>query len=298
MKAYQWKLRPYDWMIKPTAQTEWVEGSGLFIVFAFYLGGISGGLYLVSLYFNSLLGMFIAWLCALLMGVCYLLHLGKPLRFWRMFLKPQTSWIARGFIFIMLFIGFTAIQLVLSFWLPGTVGEVVFKVLAGIMAFAQSIYTGFVLSYVRGIRFWNSAVVPILFVTCGIVGGLAIMLVISLGGGHAQIAVLENIIRVMLVVYAFILTVYLWNATYGGSTARESIMRLVRGNIALIFWLGVVLLGIVIPIAISASSYFAGEASSALLLTAAISEIIGGLALRYVILKAGIYTPLLPVSSG
>lgn len=297
MRVYEWKLRPYDWMIKPTAQTEWVDGMGLFIVFAFYLGGVSGGLYLVSLYFNNLLGMFIAWLCALLMGVCYVLHLGKPLRFWRMFFKPQTSWIARGFIFIMLFIGFTTIQLALSFWLPGTVGEVVFKVLAGIMAFAQSIYTGFVLSYVRGVRIWNSAIVPILFVTCGIVGGLAIMLVISLAGNYAQIAILENIIRVALVVYALILAVYLWNATYVDSTARESVTRLVSGSIALIFWLGVVLLGIIIPIAISASSYFAGEASSTILLTAAISEIIGGLVLRYVVLKAGIYRPLLPVKS-
>ena len=37
------------------------------------------------------------------------------MRFWRMFMKPKTSWIARGFIFIMLFIGFTTlIQLILS----------------------------------------------------------------------------------------------------------------------------------------------------------------------------------------
>jgi formate-dependent nitrite reductase membrane component NrfD len=241
--------------------------------------------------------MFIAWLCALLMGICYLLHLGKPLRFWRLFFKPHTSWIARGFIFIMLFVGFTAIQLILSYWLPGTVGEVVFKVLAGIMALAQSIYTGFVLSYVRGVRFWNSAIVPILFVTCGMVGGFAIMLLISLAGNYAQIAVLENIIRIALVVYALILAVYLWNATYTDSTARESVTRLVRGNMALIFWIGVILLGIVIPVAISASSYITAEASSALLLTAAVSEIIGGLALRYVVLKAGIYTPLLPVSN-
>ena len=298
MKTYQWKLRPYDWMIKYTPQTEWIEGLGLFIAFAFFLGGVSGGLYLASLYFNSLPGMFISWLIALLMGIFYMLHLGKPLRFWRMFLKPQTSWIARGFIFIMLFIGFAAIQLALSFWLPGTVWEVVFKVLAGVMAFAQSIYTGFALSYVKAIRFWNSAIVPILFVVCGIVGGLAILLAISLGGNSAQIVAVENIIRVMLVIYALVLAVYLWNATYADSTAKESAMRLVRGGIAPIFWVGVVLLGIIIPLAISITSYFVGEASSALLLTAVMSEIIGGLALRYAILKAGIYRPLLPMASG
>lgn len=286
----------YYWMTTPTPQREWIEGQGVFIAFAFFLGGVSGGLYLTSLYFGSLLGMFISWLLSLLMGVCYTIHLGKPLRLWKMFLKPQTSWIARGFILVMLFIGFTAIQLTLSFWLPGTVWEIVFRVLAGIMAFAQSIYTGFALSYVRAIKLWNSAIVPILFVICGVLGGLAIMLAISLGGNYDQIVVLENIIRVMLVVYAFIIAIYLWNATYGDSVAKESVMRLIRGSIAPLFWVGVVLLGIIIPMAISVSIYFAGKVSAALLLTAVISEIIGGLTLRYVILKAGIYAPLVPAA--
>jgi len=47
-----------------------------------------------------------------------------------------------------------------------------FKVLAGIFAFAQSIYTGFAVSYVSAIKLWNSAILPILFVVCGFSGGL------------------------------------------------------------------------------------------------------------------------------
>ena len=70
--------------------------------------------------------------------------------------------------------------------------------------------------------------------------------------------------------------------------------RLVGGSIAAIFWTGVVLLGIVIPIAISIATYFSGEAPEGLLIFAVITEIIGGLTLRYVILKAGFYGPLIP----
>jgi len=49
------------------------------------------------------------------------------------------------------------------------------------------------------------------------------------------------------------------------------------------------LLGIVIPIIL----LFASSAAAALAV-AAVCAIVGGVALRYVILKAGVYSPLLP----
>ncbi len=289
------QTKPYDFMVKYTQQKEWIEGRGNFIAFAFFLGGISGGLYLAASYFDSLLGQFVAWLLALLMGVSYMIHLSKPFRFWRMFMKPGTSWIARGFIFIMLFIGFTFIQLILSQWVSGATAAITtFTVLAGIFAFAQSIYTGFAVSYVSAIKIWNSAILPILFVVCGITGGLAILLAIMMSGDHAQLVALENVIRVMLIAFAIIVGVYLWNTTYSSITAKDSVVRLIRGSLAPLFWIGVFFFGILIPIVISVSTYFAGEAATGLLITAVISEIIGGLALRFAVLKAGVYSPLLP----
>ena len=248
---------------------------------------------MASAYFDSLLGMFISWLLSLGMGLSYMLHLTKPLRAWRMIVKPGTSWISRGFTFIMLFICLTFITLVLRTWFPdNTTAITTFKILAGIFAFAQSIYTGFAVSYVSAIKLWNSAILPILFVVCGFSGGLAILLGISLEGDH--VAAIENMARITLIGFAIILTVYLWNSTYTSTTAKDSVRRVVRGSIAGIFWTGVVLLGIVIPIAISVATYFLAGSHSGLLLTAVICEILGGLALRYVILKAGVYSPLIP----
>jgi formate-dependent nitrite reductase membrane component NrfD len=288
-------IKPYDFMVKPQQQKDWIDGRGNFIAFAFFLGGISGGLYLAAAYFDNLTGMFVAWLLSLLMGISYMIHLSHPFRSWRMFMKPKTSWIARGFIFIMLFIGLTFITLILRQWFPQATGAVTtFKVLAGIFAFAQSIYTGFAVSYVNAIKVWNSAIVPVLFVTCGITGGLAILLAVFIAGDSSQIATLENIIRVVLIALAVIIGVYLWNTTYSSAAARDAIKRLVGGSLAPLFWVGVFLFGIVIPVAISISTLYAGEASSGLLITAVVSEIIGGLALRFAILKAGVYTPLLP----
>ena len=284
--------RPYEFMVKYTPQKEWIAGPGMLIAFAFFLGGISGGLYLVSLYFNSMQGMFIGWLLAILMGGLDMAHLSKRHRFWRMFLRPQTSWIARGFIFVILFIGLAAIQLALSFWFSGTAAETIFKALAGITAFAVTIYSGFIVSYVSAIKFWNSAIIPILFVISGILGGLAILLALNLSSNYAQITLLQNILRVALVVYALVIAIYLWSTTYAGSVAKSSVIWIVRGSIAPVFWVGVVSMGVIIPLAILFSTWI----SSALIITAVVGVILGTLALRYVILKAGIYSPLTSTS--
>jgi formate-dependent nitrite reductase membrane component NrfD len=288
-------IKPYEFMIKYQQQKDWIDGRGNFIAFAFFLGGISGGLYLASAYFDNLLGMFIAFLLAACMGLSYMIHLSHPMRFWRMLMKPKTSWIARGFIFIFLFLGFTILQLILSKWVPdATTAITTLKVLAGIFAFAQSIYTGFAVSYVSAIKVWNSAIVPILFVTCGLTGGLAILLAVMIGQDGLRIGELESIIRVVLITLAVIIGVYLWNTTYSSTSAKDAVKRLIGGSLAPLFWVGVFLFGIAIPVIISVSTIWAKDPSSGLLLTAVVSEIIGGLALRFSILKAGMYTPLLP----
>jgi formate-dependent nitrite reductase membrane component NrfD len=287
--------KPYEFMVKYQQQKDWVDGRGNFIAFAFFLGGIAGGLFLASAYFDNLLGIFIAFLLTGLMGASYMLHLTHPLRFWRMMQKPGTSWIARGFTFIMLFGFFTVITMILMQWAPDATGAIAtFKVLAGIFAFAQSIYTGFAVSYVSAIKVWNSAIVPVLFVTCGLTGGLAILLAIMMGQDSAQIITLENVIRVVLIALAVIIGVYLWNTTYSSTAARDAVKRLIGGSLAPLFWIGVFLFGIIIPVVISLSTLGMDEPASGLLITAVISEIIGGLALRFAILKAGVYTPLLP----
>jgi formate-dependent nitrite reductase membrane component NrfD len=280
--------KPYDFMVKYTPQRDWIEGHGILIAFALFFGGIAGGLYLVSLYFDSLLGMFIGWILAMVTGMTDMAHLTKPMRFWRMILKPNTSWISRGFIFIWLFLGAAAIQLALSFWAEGTAGETVFKVFGGIMAFGVAIYSGFVVGYVGAIKLWNSAIIPILFVIAGVTGGLALLMVISVGDSvlSADVAVA---LKYVLIAYAVCVAIYLWVATYESTAARDSAMRILRGSIASVFWSLVILLGIAIPIIM----LFTSDAT-AVLVIAGILAIIGGVALRYSILKAGVYSPLIP----
>jgi formate-dependent nitrite reductase membrane component NrfD len=280
--------RPFDFMVKYTPQRDWIEGHGILIAFALFFGGIAGGLYLVSLYFDSLLGMFIAWILAMVAGLTDMAHLSKPTRFWRMMLKPKTSWISRGFIFIWLFLGAAAIQMAITYWAEGTAIETVFMVLGGIMAFGVAIYSGFVVGYVGAIKLWNSAIIPILFVVAGVTGGLASLMVVSVGESFLSSDV-AIALRAVMIGYAVCLAIYLWVATYESTAARDSAMRILRGNIAPVFWLLVVLLGIIIPIIM----LFATDATAVFIISG-ILIIIGGVALRYSILKAGVYSPLVP----
>jgi formate-dependent nitrite reductase membrane component NrfD len=280
--------KPYEFMVKYTPQRDWIEGHGILIAFALFFGGIAGGLYLVSLYFDSLLGMFIAWILAMVTGLTDMAHLSKPTRFWRMVLKPRTSWISRGFIVIWLFLGAAAIQLAISYWADGGAIETLFKVLGGILAFGVAIYSGFVVGYVGAIKLWNSAIVPILFVVAGVTGGLALLMVVSVGDFFTSSDVAVAL-RVVLVGYAVFVAIYLWVATYESTAARDSAMRILRGNIAPVFWLLVVLLGIIVPIIM----LFAADATAVFVISG-ILIIIGGVALRYCILKAGVYSPLVP----
>ena len=280
--------RPYEFMVKYTPQRDWIEGHGILIAFALFFGGIAGGLYLVSLYYDSMWGMFIAWILAMVTGLTDMAHLSKPMRFWRMMLKPKTSWISRGFIFIWLFLGVAAIQMAISYWADGGAIETVFKVLGGIMAFGVAIYSGFVVGYVGAIKLWNSALIPILFVIAGVAGGLALLMVISVGNSALSTDVAVAL-RAVLIGYAVCVAIYLWVATYESTAARDSAMRMLKGGVASVFWLLVILLGIAVPIIM----LFASD-STAVFIIAGILAIIGGVALRYSILKAGVYSPLVP----
>jgi formate-dependent nitrite reductase membrane component NrfD len=292
-------MKPYEWMVKYTPQTVWIERKGLMIWLSMYFGILGGGAYLVSLYFNNLIGMFISWLIVLVIkSGLHVAHAEKPLKLWRMILRPQTSWISRGLILTVLFIGFGAVQLALSYWAPGTGGEIVFKVLAGIAAFGVMVYAGFLMSYVNGIPFWNAAILPALFILWGILSGLALIMAISSGVASVDIRVMLAGIFGLSIAAIILIGLYLWTMVYEGPTGKQSVRELSRGYVAFVSGIGVVLFGLIVPLVISLSSYLGGNIlAPSLAILVFVCEIIGGLALTYSVLKVGVYSPLTPTSA-
>jgi formate-dependent nitrite reductase membrane component NrfD len=285
------QIKPWDFMVKDTPSREWAEGSGILIAAAFFCGGIAGGLYLTSLYFNNLWGMFIGWLFALGMGLFDLSHLGNKSIAWRMALRPGSSWISRGFLLVILFVGSAAIQMALTLWAPESAATLFFKVVAGITALGVATYSGFVLSYVNCIKIWNSTIMPVLFIVAGFTGGSAILLVISSATNSSQFVVIKMFAISVLLLYTVIIALHLWISTYNGPTSRNSVKVIVQNSLAAIFWTIVVFIGIAVPLAIMP---LADSGSLWLLVPNIVFVLSGNMTLRYAILRAGMYRPLIP----
>jgi formate-dependent nitrite reductase membrane component NrfD len=141
---------------------------------------------------------------------------------------------------------------------------------------------------------------PILYVVSGLWGGAEVTLGISLASGEAGVGTaVHEWIPPLLLGFVFLIPIYLMSVRYTSVVGRVSVRYVTLGPWSPLFWLVVVVLGMVIPLAAVINSFAAGmETTPAALLYAAIlSGLIGDVAMRYLILKGGMYSPLIPSSA-
>jgi formate-dependent nitrite reductase membrane component NrfD len=307
MATRQWMVT-HEWMVKPMHQREYIEKRGLLIWIAETFTTLGTGLFLVSLFLNNWWGLLVGWLIVLFLKLpIHIAYLGQPLRFYRLF-PPfsnawKTSWFARGILFAFFFVGFGFLQLLVGFpavadWVgPAAVPlYTVFGIIAGIFALGLGVYGAFMMNVCKGIPFWNQGLLPIVFILAGVADGFGLIIGIGMAGGDASVvSIAEAGTRIFLLVNIFLIIVYLISAGYTSAVAKISVQELLVGHVAWIFWLGIVVLGILIPGVISLVGIFGqGVVSDSLLITAIVSHTIGAFALKYCLLKVGIYRPLFP----
>ncbi|MFC1932380.1 NrfD/PsrC family molybdoenzyme membrane anchor subunit [Chloroflexota bacterium] len=291
-------VKPYEWMVKYTPQTEWISGRGLLFWLAFFFIELGAGMFIISSIFDVLTGQMIGWLlCALLGGGWHLLFLGRPFRFFRMVVKPQTSWISRGLIFVSLFLILGVVQMAMS--LRAT-PPVALLVATNILAFLSVIYGGFAMCSVRGISLWNTPILPIMYVVAGILGGVELTMAVILGsGGILEVGVtVEEVSRILLLSFVIIIGSYLIGVRYNSTTGAKAVIEIVLGQGKVLFWVIVVIIGILLPVGVAISSFATGlkGAPESIIWTSIFAGIVGDLMLRYLILRYGFYAPLVPSS--
>ena len=281
-----------------TFQTEWVEGRGFLLVLAFFLGGLGAGLYLLSMYLNFFPGMLTGFLIvAVGKGGAHFMFLGKPWRFWRGFAKPQTSWISRGLIAILLFLIPTAMQIAVTLpafkWLPWTSDNFALQIFVVIGAMALMIYTGFALAAVKAIRSWNSGIVPLFFIVYSFMGGIGLGLGILAGtNAGIELASIERLAVGLMITVIVLWIVYLWTTYESNQAGAKSVIELLKGIASPYFIIGVLILGLVIPFTVAMISLTTNHVSPGVIVIASACEVIGGFSMRYSIFKAGVYTPI------
>jgi polysulfide reductase chain C len=152
---------------------------------------------------------------------------------------------------------------------------------------------------VNGITLWNTPLLPVLYLILGIWGGLGVtILSLDMTGTSGNLSSIEEWSRIFLLAFAFIVFVYLFSIRYQGSAGKAAVQEIVTGKMATLFWIGVVAVGTAIPAVVALGMWLAGwSVATGFLAILIIFELIGDLALRYSILKSGLYAPLVPSST-
>ncbi len=278
-------------------QREWVDGRGILLPIAHFFSGVGAGTWAFSLLFGFREGLVMALLVVgLFSGITHLLFLGRLERFWRIMKRPQSSWISRGLWGIGIFlVGGTGYvvrgheQTVLS------TGLLALSIVGMVTIL---LYEGFVYASSKAIPFWNTRLIPLLYIAYGLRGGAALLLVVaSLGSDIVGIDLMETIKLWVVVSTAVLILLLLVSAGRAGGAAGRSVRALVAGRISPAFYGGTIVVGIIVPIAAGALEGLASLGLPVIGIVGAAS-LVGDLYVKFCIVKAGIYAPLTGTAGG
>lgn len=279
-------------------QEEWAW----LIASAFFMGKVGGGMFMVALFTGYPMAAMIGLLVvAVGKSAAHLMYLGRPERCWRALAKPLSSWISRGLWAMVLFIVFGLLYLAPYFswlsWLPISEGDGLWQTvrfLAAVSAFVVMVYDGFVMNASPAISLWNTALMPIICLFYSMLAGMTTNLFLFNNGIATEgvsIGSLENMEVWLIVTNLIILGTYLMSMFNSNSGSRESVLLLVKGRYAWPFWLGVVIIGFMLTLLVTL--FFSGNESASTVLLVTAADLLGHFIIFFLLLRAGVYTPVL-----
>ena len=292
-------------------QREWKEIIAIYL----YLAGMGAGSYVIGTLLNwfvhpsrvlSIWGLPFDFAKAAILWGPILVAIGAPFlildlgikrRFLYACLNPRTSWVARGFLILSIFIVFGVILLaksVLPFeWLHA---ESTFWYIAEIItiafAFATALYTGILLKATRSIPLWNTYLLPLLFLVSALSTGSMAIILSTLGTGvlsndSGALKVLMRGEQILVVIEGIVLYFFLFKRYKAAEQGKDSVRLLLFGEMKLIFWGGIVLLGFVFPMILEGIASIS-HGNVMLIFSAGLLLLCGGFFLRVGVLHAGI----------
>ncbi len=160
------------------------------------------------------------------------------------------------------------------------------------LAVALGAYTGFLLSALVSYPMLNNPVLPALFLASGTSSGIAallacILLIGKLSSHSDEVGFVHKFEIPVVVAEIFCFICFFAGLYFGGGQKLVSMNNALSGFWGSIFWFGVILLGVAIPLF---GNLFAGEKlkhNKGFMLLLSASTLIGVLCLRYFILYAG-----------
>lgn len=172
-----------------------------------------------------------------------------------------------------------------------------------VLAFCVAAYTGILLMSAPGVPLWNTILLPCLFTVSALDTGIALVEVIAFvnrkkeGMGEATVLLLNRGVVALVVVELVVLAALLISMamapageSHTAAVAAQSAALIFQGELAPWFWILVVALGLAVPLVASFVTLRAsGEKPHIVGLAGAMGALIGGCALRFIIMLAGLH---------
>lgn len=280
----------------------------------FTLMGVGGGIFLLSRLMRLERGLgvwlglpvvdLVSFIVISVGGVILLWSLGRPLRFLRAVLKPQTSWISRGAIadFIFVALGGALILPGLTLgasrpfaglpwdpWASTTIGRVI-EGIALAAAAVVIVYAGLVLADKAAVTFWRSWAVPIQFVLSSLAMSMATVMVLQ----TANATPIEDVECWMLAGFlTLLLGAIAWHLmTRTTQPGKAEALARLHTTYGLVFWAGVLAGGTVLPILLAVVGALAPAARDAVGVVSLLLTVAGGFVLRLLTLRVGFFPPV------
>lgn len=290
---------------------------GVLIALYLFLGGLSAGLLVLSSVASlygagradriAAAGAFAAPWPVLAGTVLLVVDLGQPFYFWKLLVafQPRSpmwigTWLLTLFAAVSLPYAFLLLPAPFRIWTPRDVRRwrTRFAAVGCVIGAGVGIYTGILLGVLVARPLWNTPLLAQVFLISALSSGAALLLAMLRRGGTAQeTRLLTQGDAALIVVELVVLGWMMLDAFTSTATSSAGLATLIGGVYGWIFWIGVVFLGLLVPLALEAAE-ISGRAHAAPAWFARLTRwsplfvLAGGFTLRLVIVEAGQATGL------
>ncbi len=185
-----------------------------------------------------------------LTGLFLVMDLDRPDRFLNVLLRPQwKSWLVKGGYTITIF-GFLVTVWGANTWFDLGIPETPLLWVTAVFAVLLAIYTAFLFAQAKGRDFWQSPSLALHMLVHSVMAGVAVFMIASLVFGNvAWMSILKTTMIVALAVNLFTMITEL-TITHPSTSAHTVVEMITKGRYKGLFWIGVVLIGNLIPLAV------------------------------------------------
>jgi formate-dependent nitrite reductase membrane component NrfD len=182
-------------------------------------------------------------------GVLLIKDLGRPDRFLYVLFRPQwKSWLSRGSYII------TIYGAILTVWLAASVFgyEIVLRIIEPfgiIFALLSAVYTAFLFAQAKGRDFWQSPMLGLHMIIHSLMAGFAVFLLASLFVNvNVGFTLVLTFLTIATLIFHLITLAIELTTTHTTEDAHKTVKMITQGEFSTAFWLGMILLGNIVPL--------------------------------------------------